>query len=124
MPFISDPEARTTIDPDRQVRLEQDGRNGGSSGYIGFVLKKPDGDFHFAAQLADVAVLSGGPRNGRATDLVWLVWSGGLLEQPPYEPLKEVIREAMLSYKIGCGLTLPELTYQVHFEQIEEFSHG
>ena len=49
MPFKSDVEARTTIDPDRQMRLEQDGRNGGSSGYIGFVLKKPDGDFHFAA---------------------------------------------------------------------------
>jgi hypothetical protein len=124
MPFISDPDARTTVDPVRHMRLARDGRDGGSSGYMGFVLKKPDGDFHFAALLADAAVLPGGPRDSRATDLVWIVWSMGLLEQPLYEPLKEVIREAMLSYKHGCGLTQPELTYQVHFEQIGEMSHG
>lgn len=124
MPFISDFDARTTIDPVRQMRLEQDGRNGGSSGYLGLVLKKADGDFHFAARLADAAVLSGGPQNSKATDLVWLVWSNGRLEQPPYEPLKEVIREALMSYKLGSGMTMQGLTYQVHFEQIGEMSHG
>jgi hypothetical protein len=48
----------------------------------------------------------------------------GLLEQPLYEPLKEVIREALLSYKHVSGMTVPGLTYQVQFEQIGEMSHG
>jgi hypothetical protein len=124
MPFISDFDARTTVDPVRQMQLERDGRDGGSSGYMGFALRKADGDFHFAAKLTDAAVLSGRPPNSRTNDLAWLVWSSGLLEQPLYEPLKEVIREALLSYKHGCGMTMPGLTYQVHFEQIGEMSHG
>jgi hypothetical protein len=105
--FIVDRDARRTFDPDRGYELHVVG--GGSGGYVSFELETPTRKIRFTARMEgsprpeELKILGPGFTDYPA---IWVVFGLNL-------PEKNIIREALLTFKMSSGADFPNTKWFV-----------